>query len=107
MGSVNADGMLEVNAKDKGSEREEKIDAKNDLEQYSYTLKRQIDDREQLGGKISDEDKEKIKKIVDEKIEWLRENEEGSSEDFKTAKKDIEDIAQPIIAALYQNGNTG
>ena len=140
--SVNADGMLEVNAKDKGSEREEKIvitndnnrltpediermlneaekwadqdkeqkeriDAKNDLEQYSYTLKRQIDDGEQLGGKISDEDKEKIKKIVDEKIEWLRENEEGSSEDFKTAKKDIEDIAQPIIAALYQNGNTG
>jgi len=140
--SVNADGMLEVNAKDKGSEREEKIvitndnnrltpediermlneaekwadqdkeqkeriDAKNDLEQYSYTLKRQIDDGEQLGGKISDEDKEKIKKIVDEKIEWLRENEEGSSEDFKTAKKDIEDIAQPIIAAFYQNGNTG
>jgi len=140
--SVNADGMLEVNAKDKGSEREEKIvitndnnrltpediermlneaekwadqdkeqkeriDAKNDLEQYSYTLKRQIDDEEQLGGKISDEDKEKIKKIVDEKIEWLRENEEGSSEDFKTAKKDIEDIAQPIIAALYQSGNSG
>jgi len=28
----------------------------------------------------------------------------GSAEDFKGAKKEIEDIAQPIIAALYQQG---
>jgi len=140
--SVNADGMLEVNAKDKGSEREEKIvitndnnrltpediermlneaekwadqdkeqkeriDAKNELEQYSYTLKRQLDDKDQLGGKISEEDKEKITEIVSNKLDWLKENEEGSAEDFKAAKKEIEDIAQPIIAALYQQGNSG
>jgi len=140
--SVNADGMLEVNAKDKGSAREEKIvitndnnrltpediermlneaekwadqdkeqkekiDAKNELEQYCYTLKRQLDDKEQLGGKISDEDKEKITEIVNEKLEWLRENEEGSAEEFKASKKNIEDIAQPIIAALYQKDNGG
>lgn len=135
--NVNADGMLEVNAKDKGSEREEKIvitndnnrltpediekmladaelyakedketkervEARNELEQYSYSLKRQLEDKEQLGGKISDEDKMKIVEIVDEKIEWLRENEEGSVDEFKTAKKDIEEVAQPIIAQLYQ-----
>jgi len=140
--SVNADGMLEVNAKDKGSEREEKIvitndnnrltpediermlneaekwadqdkeqkekiDAKNELEQYCYTLKRQLDDKEQLGGKISEEDKEKITEIVNEKLEWLRENDEGSAEEFKAARKNIEDIAQPIIAALYQKDNGG
>jgi len=140
--SVNADGMLEVNAKDKGSAREEKIvitndnnrltpediermlneaekwadqdkeqkekiDAKNELEQYCYTLKRQLDDKEQLGGKISEEDKEKITEIVNEKLEWLRENDEGSAEEFKASRKDIEDIAQPIIAALYQKDNGG
>jgi len=139
--SVNADGMLEVSAKDKGSEREEKIvitndnnrltpediekmlkeaeewaeqdkqvketvDAKNDLEQYSYTLKRQLEDKEQLGGKLSEEDKSKITDIVDEKLDWLKENEEATVDEFKSAKKAIEEVAQPIIAALYQNSNS-
>jgi len=139
--SLNADGMLEVNAKDKGSDREEKIvitndnnrltpediermlneaekwadqdqeqkeriDAKNELESYGYTLKRQLDDKEQLGGKISEEDKEKITEIVNEKLEWLKENDEGSAKELRAAKKEIEDIAQPIIASLYQKGDS-
>merc|ERR1712165_372305 len=124
--NVNADGMLEVTAKDRGSDKtesitinndnnrltpedvermlaeaekwaeedklqKEKIDARNELEQYSYSLKRQ------------EEDKEKIMEIVDNKLSWLKENEEASAEEMKSAKKDIEDIAQPIIAALHQN----
>merc|ERR1711936_393388 len=88
-------------------EQKERIDARNELEQYSYTLKRQLEENDQLGGKISDEDKEKITEIVNEKLEWLRENEEGSAEEFKASKKNIEDIAQPIIAALYQKDNGG
>ena len=139
--NVNADGMLEVNARDKGSEREEKIvitndnnrltpediekmlkeaeewaeqdklvkekvDAKNDLEQYSYTLKRQLEDKDQLGGKLSEDDKSKISEIVNEKLDWLKENEDASVEEFKSAKKEIEEISQPIIAALYQNSSS-
>merc|ERR1711874_614929 len=135
--SVNADGMLEVSAKDKGTDKEEsititndnnrltpddvermlkeaekwaeedkvqkeKIDARNEFGQYSYSLKRQVEDKEQLGGKISDEDKEKILEVVEDKLSWLKENEEASAEEFSTAKKDIEDVAQPIIAALYK-----
>merc|ERR1712088_855466 len=136
--NVNADGMLEVTAKDRGNDKtesitinndnnrltpedvermlaeaekwaeedklqKEKIEARNELEQYSYSLKRQVEDREQLGGKISEEDKEKILEIVEDKLSWLKENEEESAEEMKSAKKDIEDIAQPIIASLYQN----
>jgi len=136
--NVNADGILEVTAKDRGNDKtesitinndnnrltpedvermlaeaekwaeedklqKEKIDARNELEQYSYSLKRQVEDKEQLGGKISEEDKEKILEIVDNKLSWLKENEEASAEEMKSAKKDIEDIAQPIIASLYQN----
>ena len=139
--SVNADGMLEVTAKDKGrdveekititndnnrltpediekmlqeaeqwaehdKEQKEKIEARNELEQYSYTLKRQLEDEDQLGGKISEEDKEKILEIITEQLQWLRDNEEASAEEFKEAKREIEKIAQPIIAALYQNSNS-
>jgi len=140
--SVNADGMLEVNAKDSGSEREEKIvitndnnrltpediermlkeaedwaeqdkeqkekvDARNELEQYSYSLKRQLEEKEHLGGKLSEEDKTKISDIVNEKIEWLKDNDEASAEEFRNAKKDIEDIAQPIIASMYNKSSQG
>ncbi|XP_059098767.1 endoplasmic reticulum chaperone BiP-like [Tigriopus californicus] len=136
---IDANGILQVSAKDKGTNNENKItitndnnrltedeiqqmiedaekfaeedkllkertDAKNELEQYAYTLKRQIDDKEQLGGKISDEEKEQITTIVDEKLDWLKENEESDADGFKAAKKEIEDIAQPIIAKLYQGG---
>merc|ERR1712110_524990 len=87
-------------------EQKEKIDARNVLEQYSYTLKRQLEDKEQLGGKMSQEDKEKILEIVTEQLQWLRDNEEASAEEFKEAKREIENIAQPIIAALYQNSNS-
>merc|ERR1712038_1843650 len=139
--NINADGMLEVSAKDKGrdveekititndnnrltpediekmlqeaeqwaeqdKEQKEKIDARNELEQYSYTLKRQLDDKEQLGGKISEQDKEKISEIVTEQLQWLRDNEEASAEEFQEAKREIENIAQPIIAALYQNSDS-
>ena len=139
--NINADGMLEVEAKDTANnkqekivitndnnrltpediermlkeaemwadqdkEQKEKIDAKNSLEQYGYSLKRQVEDSEQLGGKLSEEDKEKILSVVKEKLEWLAENEEASADEFNSAKKDIEEIAQPIIASLYQDSNS-
>ena len=139
--NINADGMLEVEAKDTANnkqekivitndnnrltpediermlkeaemwadqdkEQKEKIDAKNSLEQYGYSLKRQVEDSEQLGGKLSEEDKEKILSVVKEKLEWLAENEEASADEFNSAKKDIEEIVQPIIASLYQDSNS-
>merc|ERR1711956_97187 len=73
---VNADGMLEVNAKDKASDREvhERITAKNELEALCYSLKKQVEDKEGLGGKLSEEDKEKLTEVVEEKLTWLRES---------------------------------
>merc|ERR1712110_1066097 len=79
-----------------------KVEARNELESYAYSLKNQIGDKEKLGAKISDKDKEKIEEIVNEKISWLEENQEAEVDEFKAAKKEIEDIAQPIIAKLYQ-----
>merc|ERR1711963_1014107 len=79
-----------------------RVEARNSLEQYSYSLKNQLDDDDdQLGGKLSDEDKQKILDVVNEKLDWLRENEDASAEDFESAKKSIEEVAQPIIASLY------
>ena len=136
---IDANGVLQVSAEDKGAGNKEKItitndqnrltpedieqmikdaetfadddaklksrvESRNELESYAYSLKNQINDKEKLGAKISDEDKEKIEEAVNEKITWLEENQEADDEDFKKQKKELEDTVQPIIAKLYQGG---
>jgi len=136
---IDANGVLQVSAEDKGTATKEKItitndqnrltpedieqmikdaemfadedkklkervEARNELESYAYSLKNQINDKEKLGAKISDDEKEKIEEAVNEKISWLEENQEADGEDFKAQKKELEEIVQPIIAKLYQQG---
>uniref|UniRef100_A0A3Q3EE54 Endoplasmic reticulum chaperone BIP n=1 Tax=Labrus bergylta TaxID=56723 RepID=A0A3Q3EE54_9LABR len=79
----------------------ERIDARNELESYAYSLKNQIGDKEKLGGKLSDEDKEIIEKAVEEKIEWMESHQEAELEDFQAKKKELEEVVQPIISKLY------
>merc|ERR1712062_42535 len=119
---IDANGILVVSAEDKGTDNKEQIiqdaekfadedkklkervEARNELESYAYSLKNQINDQEKLGAKISDEDKEKIEESVNEKISWLEENQEAEGEEFRAQKKELEDVVQPIIAKLYQQG---
>ena len=131
---IDANGILQVTAQDKGTQKKHSItitndnnrltpeeiqkmideaeqfaeddkivkehtEAKNELEQYAFSLKRQVDEL-----KIQDDDKEAIINIVEEKLEWLNDNQEASTEEFKEAKKAIEEVAQPIIAKMYQQG---
>merc|ERR1711997_363939 len=79
-----------------------KVEARNELESYAYSLKNQLSDKEKLGGKLSDDEQSKIEEVINEKIAWLEENQDASSEDLKAQKKEMEDTAQPIIAKLYQ-----
>jgi len=81
-----------------------KVEARNELESYAYSLKNQLSDKEKLGGKLSDDEQSKIEEVINEKIAWLEENQDASAEDLKAQKKEMEDIVQPIIAKLYQGG---
>ena len=90
---------------DEDKKLKERIDSRNELESYAYSLKNQVGDKEKLGGKLSDEDKETIEKAVEEKIEWMEANQEADIEEFKAKKKELEEIVQPIIGKLY--GNAG
>jgi predicted ATP-grasp superfamily ATP-dependent carboligase len=56
----------------------------------------------ELVPQVSDSDKTKMEEAIDEKIKWLEENQDTDTEDYKTQKKELEDIVQPIIAKLYQ-----
>merc|ERR1712146_405331 len=87
---------------DEDNKVKEQVEARNELEGYLYGLKNQVADEEKLGAKLSEDDKETITEAVDAKIEWLDENQDAEAEQFKEQKKEVEDLVQPIISALYQ-----
>ena len=89
---------------DEDKKLKERVESRNELESYAYSLKNQIGDKEKLGGKLSDEEKETITKAVEEQIEWLEANQDADAEDYQTHKKDLESIVQPIISKLYEGG---
>lgn len=84
-----------------------KVEARNELESYSYSLKNQINDKEKLGAKLSDEDKETIETALDEKIKWLESNPDADTEEYKAQKKELDEIVQPIMSKLYQGAGGG
>ncbi|KAL2264662.1 hypothetical protein VTJ83DRAFT_7172 [Remersonia thermophila] len=84
----------------------ERIEARNGLENYAFSLKNQVNDEEGLGKKISDDDKETILDAVKEAQEWLEENAAtASTEDFEEQKEKLSNIAYPITSKLYSAGS--
>ncbi|KAI9887734.1 MAG: ATPase with role in protein import into the ER [Watsoniomyces obsoletus] len=80
----------------------EKIEARNGLENYAVSLKNQVADKEGLGGKIEDEDKETILEAVKEANDWLEENAStATTEDFEEQKEKLSKVAYPITSKLY------
>ncbi|GFF85800.1 molecular chaperone Hsp70 [Aspergillus lentulus] len=75
-----------------------RIQAKNGLESYAYSLKNTISE-----GKlnISDADKEKVSSKVEEIISWLDNNQTATKDEYESQQKELESVANPIISAAY------
>jgi len=77
------------------------------LNRYAYSLKTQLSDKEKLGGKLSEDDKETIEKAVEEQIKWLESNQAAETDELKEHKKQLEEIVTPIMTKLYGQGGAG
>jgi len=134
--SIDADGILNVQAKDLGtgnlnqititsekdrlSEEEilrmvqeaedaaeddkrqkETVEARNALENRAYTLRNLINDEDNLGGVVSEDEKATIEQAVDAAIDWLDENFVAEKEDYDDQYKELDSIVTPIIEKLY------
>ncbi|MBQ3413436.1 molecular chaperone DnaK [Candidatus Saccharibacteria bacterium] len=133
--NLDANGILNVTAKDKGTGKEqsitiqnsgnmskedvekaqkeaemyaeedkkkrEGIDAKNMLENSIYQAEKMPDE---FKDKISDEDKETIKKAVEEAKEVLK-DESADKDKYEEATKALNDKIMPIGAKLYQEAS--
>jgi len=87
----------------------ERIEARNGLENYAFSLKNQANNEEEgLGAKISDEDKETILDAVKETQDWLEENAAtATAEDFEEQKEKLSNVAYPITSKLYGQPGAG
>jgi len=136
---IDANGILNVKAEDKGTGKAEKItitndkgrlnqdeidrmvkeaeqfaeedkkvkgkvEAKNSLENYLYSMKNTVTDKKKLGEKISEDDKKTVLDAVEEAIKWVDANVNADEEALKEKQKEIEGICNPVISKLYGAG---
>lgn len=79
-----------------------RIEAKNGLENFLYNLRNTVSENEEV--KLTDTDKEKVKKAVDEGLEWLEiQNDTTTKEEYDDKQKEYEALINPIMSKMYQN----
>ncbi len=85
---------------DEDKRMKERIDARNALEGYCYSLKNTVEDDEK-GANIAEEDVETLQEAIRESLEWLDDNQEAEAEEYKDKQSELEVIANPIIQKAY------
>ncbi len=75
---------------DSDKDLREKVEAKNSLEGYLYNLKNQINDKDKLKDKLSEEDKETVEKAVKEGLDWLDSNPEATKDEMAEKQKEVQ-----------------
>ena len=81
----------------------ERIDAKNSFENYIYSMKNTVEDKEKgIGAKLTEDEKETIGNALKEAQDWLNANQEAEKDEYDSHLKDLQKICDPIIGKLYQ-----
>ena len=80
-----------------------KIESKNNLENYTYSVRNSVND-EKLKDKFTDEDKNKIVKEVDEITKWLESHPNAETQEYESKQKKLEDLFNPVMTRIYQQG---
>jgi len=134
---IDANGILQVSAEDKGTGKAEtititaekgrlsqeeidrmvqeaaefadedkkvkdRIDGRNALEGYLYSLKNNVE--EKLEDKIDEDDKDTVLTAVQDAMDWLEDNQEADKEDYEAKQKEVEKLVNPIMSKVYQDG---
>merc|ERR1712151_481345 len=92
--------------KAEGETNRAKIEAKNGLENYCFTMRNTLQE-EKLKDKFEGGDKEKIEKAVQDTLDWLDKNQLAEKDEFEAKQKDLEAIVNPIMMKVYQAAGGG
>ena len=92
--------------KEEDEKHRETTEARNGCENYLYSLKNSVTD-EKLQDKFDSEDKETLTKLCDDALTWMDENPTAEKEDYDSKKKEVEDVANPIMQKMYASAMPG
>ena len=81
----------------------EKIEAKNGLENYCFSIKNTISD-EKLKDNIPEDDKKMIEEKIDDTLKWLEANNSAHKEEYESKRKELEETFKPIMDKLMPSG---
>jgi len=85
--------------KDDDTQAKERIEAKNQLENYGYQVKNTLKD-EKVADKIPTSDKDTINKAIDDALSWLDTHQDASKSDIESRQKQLENIVNPVLEKL-------
>jgi len=86
---------------DEDKKQRERVDAKNGLENYAYSMMNAINDPN-LQIKMDPTDKKALMVAVEEALQWFAANQEASKEEFEYHQKDLESKCNPLMSKVYQ-----
>jgi len=81
-----------------------RIDARNKLETYIYSMRSTIEDK--LADKIDSNDREKVEAAIKEALEWLDDHQNAEEEDYEEKMKEVEAVCNPVIKKAYEHSGS-
>ncbi|CAF4151853.1 unnamed protein product, partial [Rotaria magnacalcarata] len=79
----------------------QRIEAKNDLESYTYLLRNQLINQKGYFQELSPKETSTIKNAVDNQIKWIDSNINAKTDEFKKQKKKLETIVLQIMSTIH------
>lgn len=87
--------------KEQDTKIQERIESRNNLENYCYNVRSSVLENDKLKQSLGS-DYETIDKLVNETIEWLENNNEANTEEYKEKQHNLEQVFNTIMARVYQ-----
>ena len=84
--------------KEEDDKMKAQVDAKNELESYTYQLKSAAEDDK---NSLEEADRTQLKEKVEEVMKWLDTAQNAEKDEIDSMKKELEDVAKPIMQKLY------
>jgi L1 cell adhesion molecule like protein len=88
------------------NDHRERVEAKNSLENYTYSMKNSMKD-EKTTSTLTAEDKKNIEDALKKTIDWLDDHQNAEKVVFEDKLKQLEGLCNPIIAKMYSGGGPG
>jgi L1 cell adhesion molecule like protein len=80
-----------------------KVEAKNSLENYCFTMKNSMNDSN-IKDKIEAADQETVSTKIDETLQWLDNNQMAEKDEFEAKMKELQEVCDPIMVKVHQAG---